>query len=60
MAKEKTTGFYFKMSPQEWDWVEQRMAQTGITNKSAFIRKMAIDGHVINFDSTTITEIGRL
>jgi hypothetical protein len=41
-------------------WVEQRMAQTGITNKSAFIRKMAIDGHVINFDSTTINEIGRL
>ncbi|GHU76203.1 hypothetical protein FACS1894188_08370 [Clostridia bacterium] len=60
MAKEKTMGFYFKMSQQEWDWVEQRMAQTGITNKSAFIRKMAIDGHVINFDSTTISEIGRL
>ena len=60
MAKEKTTGFYFKMSQQELDWVEQRMAQTGITNKSAFIRKMAIDGHVINFDSTTINEIGKL
>jgi hypothetical protein len=60
MAKEKTTGFYFKMSQQEWDWVEQRMAQTGITNKSAFIRKMAIDGHVINFDSATINEIGKL
>jgi hypothetical protein len=60
MAKEKTTGFYFKMSQQEWDWVEQRMAQTGITNKSAFIRKMAIDGHVINVDSTTINEIGKL
>jgi hypothetical protein len=60
MAKVKTTGFYFKMSPQEWDWVEQRMAQTGIRNKSAFIRKMAIDGHAINFDSTTINEIGKL
>ncbi|GHU59112.1 hypothetical protein FACS1894133_5160 [Clostridia bacterium] len=60
MAKEKAMGFYFKMSQQEWDWVEQRMAQTGITNKSAFIRKMAIDGHVINFDSSTINEIGKL
>ncbi|GHV11569.1 hypothetical protein FACS1894219_02920 [Clostridia bacterium] len=60
MAKEKTTGFYFKMSQQEWDWVEQRMAQTGIRNKSAFIRKMAIDSHVINLDSTTINEIGKL
>lgn len=36
------------------------MAQTGITNKSAFIRKMAIDGHVINFDSTAINEIGKM
>jgi hypothetical protein len=35
------------------------MEQTGIRNKSAFIRKMAIDSHVINFDSTTINEIER-
>jgi hypothetical protein len=60
MAKEKSTGFYFKMSPQESELLKQRMEQTGIRNKSAFIRKMAIDGHVINFDSTTINEIGRL
>jgi hypothetical protein len=60
MAKEKTTGFYFKATPEEMAWIEQRMTQTGITNKSAFIRKMAIDGHVINFDSSTINEIGRL
>jgi hypothetical protein len=60
MAKEKTTGFYFKMSPQEWEWVEKRMAQTNIKNKSAFIRKMCIDGHVINLDTQSLNEIGRL
>lgn len=60
MAKEKTTGFYFKMSPEESDLFEQRMAQTGIQNKSAFIRKMCIDGHVINLDIPTLTEIGKL
>ena len=59
-VKEKTTGFFFKMSQQEWDWVERRMAQTGIRNKSAFIRKMCIDGHVIVFDSSQIKEIGKL
>ena len=59
-TKEKTTGFYFKMSRQEWDWVERRMAQTGIRNKSAFIRKMCIDGHVIVLDSQQLNEIGRL
>ena len=58
--KEKTTGFYFKMSQEEWNWVERRMEQTGIRNKSAFIRKMCIDGHVIVLDSKQISEIGRL
>ena len=60
MAKTKTTGFYFKMSPVEWEWVEKRMAQTKIRNKSAFIRKMCIDGHVINLDMAGLNEIGRL
>ena len=60
MAREKTTGFFFKMSPQEWEWVERRMAETNIKNKSAFIRKMCIDGHVINLDMSALNEIGRL
>ena len=60
MAKTKTTGFFFKMSPQEWEWVEERMAETNINNKSAFIRKMCIDGHIINLDLDAINEIGKL
>ena len=60
MAREKTTGFYFKMSPAEWAMVERRMAQTRIKNKSAYIRKMCIDGHVINLDMQTLNEISRL
>ena len=60
MGKEKTTGFFFKMSPEECALMEKRMAQTGIRNKSAFIRKMCIDGHVFNLDMPTLTEIGRL
>jgi len=60
MANEKTTGFFFKMSPEEADLFERRMKQTGIRNKSAFIRKMCIDGHVFILDSQEINEIGRL
>ena len=59
-VKERTTGFYFKMSPKEWEYLERRMAQTNISNKSAFIRKMCINGHVIVFDSEALKEIGRL
>ena len=60
MPKDKTRGFYFKMSPEEWDLVEKRMAQTNIRNKSAYLRKMAIDGHVIILDTPAITEIAKL
>jgi hypothetical protein len=60
MAKTKTTGFYFKCSPEEMAWIGKRMAQTQIRNKSAFLRKMAIDGHVINLDVTSLSELARL
>jgi hypothetical protein len=60
MAREKTTGFFFKMSPEEEKLFEQRMAETNISNKSAFIRKMCIDGHVFNLNFETINEIKRL
>jgi len=60
MSKEKTTGFFFKMSPEEAELFNRSMAKTGIKNKSAFIRKMCIDGHVFNLDLTTLNEIKRL
>jgi hypothetical protein len=60
MAKTKTTGFYFKCSPEEMAWIERGMKLTGISNKSAYLRKMAIDGHVFVIDSLALNEIGRL
>ena len=60
MAREKTTGFYFKMSPEESELFERNMARSGIKNKSAFIRKMCIDGHVVNLELPALNEIGKL
>jgi len=60
MAREKTTGFYFKMSPEESELFEQNMARSGIKNKSAFIRKMCIDGQVVSLELPTLSEIGKL
>jgi len=60
MPRTKTTGFFFKMSPEEENFFELNMARTGIKNKSAFIRKMCIDGHVINLELSSLNEIKRL
>jgi hypothetical protein len=48
------------MSPEEAELFERNMARTGISNKSAFIRKMCIDGHVFNLELNTLNEIKRL
>ena len=60
MPRTKTTGFFFKMSPEEENFFELNMTRTGIKNKSAFIRKMCIDGHVINLELSSLNEIKRL
>ena len=44
MAKEKTSGIYFKVSEEDRKLIEQRMELAGIRNMSGYIRKMCIDG----------------
>ena len=40
--------------------IERRMAQTQIRNLSGYIRKMCIDGIVVNLDLQQLDEIGKL
>ena len=49
-AKEKQKGIYFKVSEEERNLIEQKMALAGVHNMSAFIRKMSIDGYVVNLE----------
>ena len=56
--KEKRSAqIHILISEKEMDKIRERMAQTGITNTSAFIRKMAIDGYVINRELTRLLRI---
>ena len=50
MTKEKTSGIYFKVTNEERALIEQKMALAGVHNMSAFIRKMSIDGYVVNLE----------
>ena len=49
-AKEKQKGIYFKVSEEERNLIEQKMALAGVHNMSAFIRKMSIVGYVVNLE----------
>lgn len=53
----RKTPILFWVTDEEKGKIEKRMALVGSNNMSAFLRKMAIDGYVINFNIPEIKEI---
>lgn len=56
----KSVRVEFVMSEQEAELVKGRMAELSITNLSAYLRKMAVDGYIIHLDMSDIQEMIRL
>ena len=56
----KSVRVEFVMSEQEAEPVKGRMAELSITNLSAYLRKMAVDGYIIHLDMSDIQEMIRL
>ena len=56
----KSVRVEFVMSEQDAELVKGRMAELGITNLSAYLRKMAVDGYIIHPDMSDIQEMIRL
>lgn len=50
MSKDKTTGVYFKASDKDLELITQKMELAHVRNRSAYIRKMCIDGYIIRLD----------
>lgn len=59
--KEKRSGqLHILVSEKEMALIKERMEQTGITNLSSYIRKMAVDGYIINLDLSEVRELIKL
>ena len=50
----------FYVTPEERRIIEGKMAQLGTTNLSAYLRKMALDGYVVNLDLPELRELTTL
>lgn len=50
----------FYVSQEEYDMIQQKMKQCCCQNLSAYLRKMAIDGYIINLDLPELREISTL
>ena len=55
--KEMDDAIYLKISKADHDIIKSKMASAGITNESAYIRKMAIDGMIIKIDLQEIKDL---
>ena len=48
------------LSEKELSQIKQKMHQAGISNISAYVRKMSIDGYIVHLDVSDLKEIVRL
>ena len=51
---------YVRVTKDEWKQIHERMAEVGMKNMSAFIRKMALNGYLVKLDLTDVKEVLRL
>jgi len=60
MAVDYVNKILIKMKPEDVKAIQAKMEQAGVKNRSAYIRKMAIDGYIIVLDLSDIKEVVRL
>ena len=46
-----------RVTAQEHDLIERKMVLLGISNREAYLRKMALDGYAINLDLSAVKEL---
>ena len=55
--RERNQEIHVLLLPEEMERIKQKMAELGIINRSAYVRKMALDGYYINLDLTDMKEM---
>lgn len=55
--REREIQIKFRVTPEERALIERKMAQLGTRNMAAYLRKMSIDGYVINLDLPELREM---
>lgn len=53
----RTIQFHFMAAEDEAELIHERMASSGIVSLAAYLRKMSIDGYVINIDLSDVHEL---
>ena len=58
--KNKKIGILVRVTPEQLDMIHDRMKLLHTDNRESYMRKMAIDGYILEMDDTAIREMCRL
>ncbi|MBR1852459.1 MAG: plasmid mobilization relaxosome protein MobC, partial [Lachnospiraceae bacterium] len=47
-------------SPEEMELISQKMEEAGTDNKRAYLRKMALDGYIVNLEMDSVKDMVKL
>lgn len=53
----KRIRIYTKVTPEELAQIREKMSEMDVRNRSAYLRKMALDGYCVNMDFSDIREL---
>jgi len=59
-VRPRNVNLAFRVSAEEREMIERRMAQAGMKNMRAYIVKMALEGRVVHFEFESVREMVRL
>lgn len=57
MSRQRDIQLKFRVSPEERQRIEEKMAQAGTSNMAAYLRKMSMDGYVLRLDLPELKEM---
>ena len=55
--KERNQEIHVLFLPEEMEMLREKMAEIGVVNRSAYVRKMALDGYCVNLDLADMKEM---
>ena len=56
-SRKRNVHLHVMVTPEELEQIRERMAEAGISNAGAYIRKMALNGYVLNVDLSPVREL---
>jgi hypothetical protein len=55
--RKRSIHLHVMVAPEEFDLIHERMAEAGVTNTGAYVRKMALNGYILKVDLSPVREL---